>query len=1796
MSNRRLTILQILALMVASACPVWAQADARPDRATEMTTLQWKAADQAQPPKILEDEETTSALSPAPLAPIDSANYAYATTVTGSLVDMSTGTTTLIAADQDDVASPVTLIGFEFFVLGTRQDRFSVNSNGLIRFGATQVSTTAYDPLAQAGQVLITAYGADQRTHAGNGKVHYKVTGTAPNRVLNIEWLNMQADFNAGGTAGLTYQVHLSETTGNIEFAYGAMAMSALGAADPNSVSPQLGLSSNNTVGTVGSITAAQSGTPAPTYSGAAAVPVNNTYVAGPIGVLTSAADGSRRTFALTTAPVDPPVGPLTFTAVSAASLTVNWTDAASEAGYAIYASTDGVNFSFLGTAAMNATSFAASALTPATSYTWRVYSFNEGNTAFVSGTQATAAATPNASLGSGLWSNPLTWSTGSIPGNGDAVTITAGTTVTIDTAAVAYSVSVNGTLQFEQTTARSLSVGSNVVVQGGGILQSNPAGAQTGHVLSIPGNLTNNGTLDFSTNADTAGANITFTSTANATFGGTGATTDVRTITVNKGTSNAAVLELNPTNFSVRGVTTDTVVGGWLVMTNGTIKISGTFSGSSRVFATAGYTIPATFGFWLNNPNYTVAAQAANAVNNGLLRLSAGTFSTGTLASHSVRAGTGAVFTIEGGTFNAAGQFSPQNAVTYNQSGGTMNVGLVGNSQSNFGTFELFSASSTFNMTGGTIIINQASTGATPIDYQNLAVANNASGTLRTGTGATVTNFNFRVRGSIPNLIIDNTTNNKTATATAQVILFGSTTINTGATFVINGQVCLVRGSPFTNNGTLTGTAASTRFYFLGGGGPTTYTGNGVVTAPLTAFEVDNIAGVTLDPAVNFIVTSRFNNFSGGLTGSGKLTIGNGGATTAVVQLGVTGVTQTVSGFDVPPAFNPGTGGVILLYAPELTGRTTGNEMPASRTLSTLAITNTNNITLAGGDVTVNGAAVGALALGAPRVITGANTLYFNSAAGTVTRSTGYVDGNFRKTFPAAASQTFEVGTANGYTPVTVNASAGAFPADVTVAAVQATAPNIFPPGKAITRYWNVAATGLTLDLTLSYLDPQDLPGTVTEANLVLYRQSGASYTNLGGSLDTTNNFITQTGLTTFGLFTLAEPGALFSGNADLSVTKTDGVTSVNAGGTLTYTIAASNAGPLAANGATVTDTVPAGLTCTWTCSSSGGGTCTAGGSGSIADTINLPVGAVSTYTMTCSVSLAGIGNSVANTASIAPPAEIADTNPANDSATDTDTVIHDANLSITNSDGVSTVDTGGSLTYAIIASNAGPVNAPGSIVADTFPSDLTCTWTCTGSGGGTCTASGAGNINDTVNLPSGGSVSYSAICSVATTSANPSIVNTATVTAPAGVNDANPVNNTATDTDSLVRLVNLSISKTDGVTSVTPGSAVTYQIVSSNAGPNVASVVIDDTFPSNLSGCTWTCAASGGTCAASGSGNIADNGSINSGGTLTYSATCTVIPSAIGTLANIATIASTDPTTRDTSTGNDSATDTDTLTPQSDVSVTLTDNRHFVQIGDSLSYVLTVSNSAGQSTAIASVSDILPATLGSGSWTCVPTAGASCAGGSGNTLSDSATLPPGSSAGYIYTATVVSEGGGTIANSANATVAGDTNTGNNVATDTPADTVVIFQDGFEGTPLTEILSFEPIAAISGQVHVNPAFLDGLRLQPQELVRGLASTGETLFVIEVARFNPDYGVRVITRDAAGLSQASAWQHVDLALVNLDLSWQSSAAGKDDGHVLLAGGETPLYVGELASTRKLSRLLYGANLERPWMNWTLNQP
>ena len=73
---------------------------------------------------------------------------------------------------------------------------------------------------------------------------------------------------------------------------------------------------------------------------------------------------------------------------------------------------------------------------------------------------------------------------------------------------------------------------------------------------------------------------------------------------------------------------------------------------------------------------------------------------------------------------------------------------------------------------------------------------------------------------------------------------------------------------------------------------------------------------------------------------------------------------------------------------------------------------------------------------------------------AGTVTRSNGYVNGYMQRLFSASGSYAFDIGTDNGYSPVTIDATAGVFPTALTIRAVQGPQPNIFDPTLALSLY----------------------------------------------------------------------------------------------------------------------------------------------------------------------------------------------------------------------------------------------------------------------------------------------------------------------------------------------------------------------------------------------------------------------------------------------------------------------------------------------------------------------------------------------------------------------------------------------------------------------------------------------------------------------------------------------------------------------------------------------------------------------
>jgi uncharacterized repeat protein (TIGR01451 family) len=318
----------------------------------------------------------------------------------------------------------------------------------------------------------------------------------------------------------------------------------------------------------------------------------------------------------------------------------------------------------------------------------------------------------------------------------------------------------------------------------------------------------------------------------------------------------------------------------------------------------------------------------------------------------------------------------------------------------------------------------------------------------------------------------------------------------------------------------------------------------------------------------------------------------------------------------------------------------------------------------------------------------------------------------------------------------------------------------------------------------------------------------------------------------------------------ADLAITDTDGRTAVIPGTSDTYTVGLTDNGPSAAVDATVTDTLPPGFTVTGHTQPSGS-TFTNLGSGVVEWTgINLADGASDTFTVTGAVDPAlGAATAFVDIAQVTlPPGEI-DTGATNQ-AVDGEPATPTADLAIEQTDSgdttsgtfnATTNDTsggsatpGGSITYTVVVGNTSAQSTmTGVSLNDVLPAAITSdTWSVTASTGtaSATTSSGTGTVNDSLTLGPDSSLTVTIEADIGA-GATGAIANTATLTPPAMTVDTSSFTG-STDLVGLIPQSTLTISDSDGLSTVTPGQVDTYTIVVSNSGPSVAGdIVVTDT-----------------------------------------------------------------------------------------------------------------------------------------------------------------------------------------------------------------------------------------------------------------------------------------------------------------------------------------------------------------------------
>lgn len=1016
---------------------------------------------------------------------INAGTYAFTMQSGIALEDMSTGTTQLIPGNADNISSVEAPIGFPFRFDGFDFTTFGASSNGFVRLGGvvqTSATLNAINSAANAPKIMPFW---DDLCVGSAGQVHYKTIGIFGSRRLIVEWKNMELNRTNGGCTGTgssTFQMWFNEQDGVVQFVYGGNMVAAT-LNGGYSVGIQSGAASN-----YASISTATN-----TVDYAIA---NNTQT----GAITQGTS-----YLLSPNLPATPSG-ANVTNIRQTSLTLNWVDNANnEGGYYLWRTTDTVNYTLVAQLPPNSTSFTATGLTPATQYRHLVKAVGaEGG---FSGTLFMDAATnPTGNVSStaagGLWSAPSTWAGGLVPDGGDNVTIVSGATVIIDTDALAGNLTVGSVgglageaegkleggspaiLRFGETAAFSLNVAGNVTI-GSNDTFSTGGGSANQHLLTVSGNITNNGTLDFSTNNNLAGASILFKGASNSTFGGTGPVTDIRIMTVNKGGSNANILEMNMSNFSVQGSTTEAPGSGFLFLDSGTLKISGTFSGSHRTFFNPNYQINASSGIWLNNPNYTIVAQHAEVFTLGLLRVSAGTYNIGTDTLDNLDLVSGSTTIIEGGSLRTAGNLGvgslqvPATPFTYNQSGGTVTTCTVGRfSSTSAMCFDMGeSAASSIAMTGGDIVIQNSGTGTINPSYKNKAgstgMASLTGTTVRFGNASTTGDGFFIASGRLPNVSVETVSGPRTVQFTA---FDGPNTVrnvNIGSNGTFAFADLTMVGTSFVNNGTIVSTSTGGFFNIDDGAGLTdvAFSGTGIMNGVINSSNV-RCHGLTFDPSIGNI---RFRNMkltNAAVSNAERITIGNNDNQLSTLELygGATLLSR--------PDYNYGTGGLRVVYSGVAT---TGPEMPVDRTLYDLSYDGTESVTIAGGDVTLTNA----LRMTNGLVFTGPNKLILFNPGILITRVTGYVVGTMSRRVPVLTSYTFPVGL-NAYTPLILEATqfGPGSTSFLTVTTIDDTLPGLLP-ATSVSRYWHFEATGAGIAgrVTFSYTGPD------TRGNETLYK-----------------------------------------------------------------------------------------------------------------------------------------------------------------------------------------------------------------------------------------------------------------------------------------------------------------------------------------------------------------------------------------------------------------------------------------------------------------------------------------------------------------------------------------------------------------------------------------------------------------------------------------------------------------------------------------------------------------------------------
>ena len=145
---------------------------------------------------------------------------------TSMWITLSSSATHVLAVEgEDDETSGLINIGFTFSFGGSSYTQFSCNSNGRLRLGSVPCSNHWLLPFTELTDPMyndlpfITAFGMDNTLEGSGSHVKYELVGTAPNRILVIEY-RTPSEYDEDGDL-VNYQIQLLEDSNRVRLVYG---------------------------------------------------------------------------------------------------------------------------------------------------------------------------------------------------------------------------------------------------------------------------------------------------------------------------------------------------------------------------------------------------------------------------------------------------------------------------------------------------------------------------------------------------------------------------------------------------------------------------------------------------------------------------------------------------------------------------------------------------------------------------------------------------------------------------------------------------------------------------------------------------------------------------------------------------------------------------------------------------------------------------------------------------------------------------------------------------------------------------------------------------------------------------------------------------------------------------------------------------------------------------------------------------------------------------------------------------------------------------------------------------------------------------------------------------------------------------------------------------------------------------------------------------------------------------------------------------------------------------------------